>query len=296
MVICAVGRRCRNPVLHVTAATVSAEFRSFPRQLPNRFTVTDTAGSVAGVTPSPGSPPIESRLAIISERICGVAALRFSRRCSTEDVPGLNDLWSRVCHQGTTYSASPAVLPFLLRASSGCDTAARARPLFLAGSIVSAPQTTLSGYEPIVEALRVLAVDAVRDRERSRNGRTYAMQSVLAIQVDRLWSRVLDHLGDGELLALCLACRKDLYVVVGQYGFFVAAGEWIRDSETSRTEIRPLEIENFTGVGNWLYSICDQPADSELAGWIRCLFSVSRCPECRLPFGVEEAIPGIENN
>jgi hypothetical protein len=64
----------------------------------------------------------------------------------------MDDLWSRVCHQGTTYSASPA------------------------------------------------------------------------FQVDRLWSRVLDHLSDGELLALCPACRKDLYVVVGQFVFFVAEG------------------------------------------------------------------------
>jgi hypothetical protein len=127
-------------VVRVTAATVSAEVRSLPCYLPSRFSLTATAGSVAGVTPSPGSPP------------------------------------------------------------------------------------TIGGYEPIPEALRVLALDTVRDRELSRNGRTYVMQSVLAFQVDRLWSRVLDHLSDGELLALCPACRKDLYVVVGQYGFFVAAG------------------------------------------------------------------------
>lgn len=228
---------------------------------------------------------------------------------SAEDLPGIisalnpdpkapawDDLWSRVCHQGTTYSASPAVLPFLLRVASGWDAAARAMPLFLAGSIVSAPQTTLSGYEPTVEALRVLALDTVRNHELSRNDRIYVMQSVLAFQGDRLWGCVLDRLSDGEFLALCPACRKDLYVVVGQYGFFVAAGEWIRNSEISRTEIRPLEAENLTGVGNWLYSICDQSADSELAGWIRYLFGVSKCPECRQPFGVVEAIAGTEKN
>src|ERR1700716_1077210 len=35
------------------------------------------------------SPPIESRPAIISDGSCSVTALRFSRRCSTEDVPGI---------------------------------------------------------------------------------------------------------------------------------------------------------------------------------------------------------------
>ena len=38
----------------------------------------------------PGPPPIEPRSAIISEGSCRVAALRFSRRCSTEDVPGIS--------------------------------------------------------------------------------------------------------------------------------------------------------------------------------------------------------------
>lgn len=226
---------------------------------------------------------------------------------SAEDLPGIisalkpdpnapawDDLWSRVCHQGTTYSASPAVLPFLLRAASGWDAAARAMPLALAGSIVSAPQTTLSGYETTVEALRMLGLDTVKDRELSRNDRIYVMQSVLALQGDRLWGRVLDHLSDGEFPALCPNCRKDLYVVVGQYGFFVAAGEWVRNSETSRTEIRPLETENLTGVGNWLYSVCDQSGDSELAGWVRYLFGVSKCPECCQHFEVVDAIAGIE--
>jgi hypothetical protein len=58
-------------------------------------------------------------------------------------------------------------------------------------------------------------------------------------------------------------------------------------------EIRPLEADNLAGVGNWLYSVCDQSGDSELAGWIRYLFGVSKCPECRQPFGLVDAIAEI---
>jgi hypothetical protein len=107
---------------------------------------------------------------------------------SAEDLPGIisaltpdpnapawDDLWSRVCHQGTTYSASPAVLPFLLLAASGWDARGRAMPLALAGAIVSAPQTTLSGHEPTVEALRVLALATVKGPELSRNDRIVVM-------------------------------------------------------------------------------------------------------------------------
>jgi hypothetical protein len=210
--------------------------------------------------------------------------------------PAWDELWNRVCHQETTYSASPAVLPFLLRCASGWDAAARAMPLVLAGSIVSAPQTKLSGYEPTVEALRLLALDTVRDRGLSRRDRIYVMQSVLALQGDRFWGRVLDHLSDGEFPALCPGCRNDLYVVVGQYGFFVALGDWVRSPETSRTAIRPSGTEKLTGVGNWLHSVCDQSGDRELAGWILYLFGFASCPACRHPFGVADAIAEIEKN
>jgi hypothetical protein len=204
--------------------------------------------------------------------------------------PAWDELWSRVCHQGTTYSASPAVLPFLLRAASGWDSAARATPLLLAGSIVSAPQTTLSGYEPTVEALRILALDTVRDRELSRNDRIYVMQSALAFQRDRLWGRVLEHLVDGEFPALCPTCRRDIYVVIGRYGFFVAAGDWVRSPQTPRTEIRPRETEELNGVGSWLYRVCAESGDSELGEWIRYVFGVSKCPECQESFEVPAAI------
>ena len=41
----------------------------------------------------PGSPPIVSRRANIPEGICVVAAWRFSRRCSMEDVPGISRIF-----------------------------------------------------------------------------------------------------------------------------------------------------------------------------------------------------------
>ena len=106
--------------------------------------------------------------------------------------PAWNDLSSRVCHQGTTYSASPAVLPFLLSIASNWSTTDRAMPLALAGSIVAAPQTILDGYEETVEGLRRLALETVKNPRLPREDRIYIMQSVLAFQGDRLWGRVLD--------------------------------------------------------------------------------------------------------
>src|SRR5262245_60984941 len=60
--------------------------------------------------------------------------------------PVWNELWGRVCHQDSTFSASPHVLPFLLKAASVWEPESRAMPLALAGCIVAAPETVSDGY------------------------------------------------------------------------------------------------------------------------------------------------------
>jgi hypothetical protein len=208
--------------------------------------------------------------------------------------PAWEDLWSRVCHQGTTYSASPAVLPFLLSVASNWSTTDRAMPLTLAGSIVVAPQTILDGYEETVEGLRALALDTVKNPGLSREDRIYIMQSVLAFQGDRLWGRVLDHLEGGEFPASCPACRKDLYIVIGKHGIFVTSDDWMRKPSVVRTEIKPLEADTLSGVGKWLHTVSVQSKDSELSYWVRYLFGTSKCPECGKPFNLPDAIAQIE--
>src|SRR4029077_4807511 len=177
--------------------------------------------------------------------------------------PVWGDLWSRVCHQGTTYSASPAVLPFLLSISSNWSTTDRAMPLALAGSIVAAPQTILDGYEETVEGLRRLALETGENPELSRVYRIYVMQSVLAFQGDRLWGTVLDHLSDGEFPALCTACRKELYLVIGKHGVFVTSADWGVEPTVVKTKIKPLEADTMTGVGKWLHTVSVHSNDLE---------------------------------
>ena len=58
-----------------------------------------------------------------------------------------DELWERVCHQYTTYSASIHVLPYLLRAASDWAPCSRAMPLALAGFIVSATETSVVGMK-----------------------------------------------------------------------------------------------------------------------------------------------------
>src|SRR5580700_2905302 len=96
--------------------------------------------------------------------------------------PVWHELWGRVCHQGSTFSASVHVLPFLLNAASGWEPTSRAMPLALAGSIVWGLEAVLEDYEPCVEGLRLLALETLKASELTRIDRIYVMQSALAFQ------------------------------------------------------------------------------------------------------------------
>jgi len=215
------------------------------------------------------------------------------------DAPAWDDLWSRVCHQGTTYSASPAVLPFLLDLASSWKAPARVSPLFLAGAIVAARETVLAGYEPTVEALRTQAVETAKASGLSRSDRIYVMDSALALGGDRLWGGVLNHLNDGEFPGVCPWCSgrtlgKDLYLVIGKYGFFTTAGDWLRDPKASKNEIQPQPAEALIGAASWMHAVSIEAGDPELAEWCCYLFGSSKCPHCGQPFQVASAIAAAQ--
>lgn len=133
-------------------------------------------------------------------------------------------------------------------------------------------------------------LDTVKDPELSREERVYVMQSVLAFQGDELWGKVLDHLNDGEFPALCPACQKELYLLIGKHGIFVTSADWVRESSVAKTGIEPLEANSLTGVGKWLYTVSMQSNDSDLSTWTRNLFGSSKCPDCGELFHLPDAI------
>ena len=80
---------------------------------------------------------------------------------TAEDIPGLlatvtpdpqhagwNDLWSRLCHQGTVYPASYAALPTLTRLAREWSAADRRMPLILAGAIVASTDQPYGDEDP----------------------------------------------------------------------------------------------------------------------------------------------------
>ena len=208
--------------------------------------------------------------------------------------PVWHELWGRVCHQGSTFSASPHVLPFLLRAAAAWEPVSRCMPLALAGSIVAARETVLDGSRSTLEELRLLALDTLKSGELSRQERVYLMQSALAFEGDRLWGHALDGLNDGEFSGVCPACQIELYFVIGQYGVFCAAQDWVDNPETPRSDIHALAADELLGAGRRLHSLSLESGDPVLAEWICSVFGVSTCPNCGQSLQVANAIAAAE--
>jgi hypothetical protein len=207
--------------------------------------------------------------------------------------PVWEDLWSRVCHQYSTYSASAHVLPFLLTSASAWEPQERAMPLALAGSIVCAPETVLAGHEPCVGELRLLAIETLKSSKLTRSDRIYLMQSVLAFEGDRLWGHLLDDLNTGAFYGPCRACHTNLCFVIGPEGFFCTTQDWPRHPETLRSEILPKTLGELERVGQRLYALCIDSGDAVLGEWICHLFGASSCPQCGEALDAEKLVGAI---
>ena len=222
---------------------------------------------------------------------------------SAEDLPGLlaqlepdprspvwGELWGRVCHQHSTYSASPHVLPFLFQAASAWEPRSRTMPLALAGAIIDAPETVLDGDLSSLAEWRLLALDTIRSGDLSRQDLIYVIQAVLAFERDRLWGHALDRLNDGEFPGACPVCHTALSIVIGQHGFTCAAQDWVRIPDTRRSEIQAIAAGELPSDGRRIYDLCLEAADAGLAEWICYLFGASTCPNCGQSLPLPELI------
>lgn len=205
------------------------------------------------------------------------------------------ELWSRLCHQGTVYSASFAALPALANAAEQWKPAERAQSLALAAAILASDDVQgcrddlLSPVAWVVPHFQQLCRDSLAEGGTSQTEFIHLMQAARASDGDPFWGQQLDHLASGEFSGVCPSCGTDLYLVIGEHGFFTTAEEWIRRPETHRTAIEP-NGRALPGVGRWLFETARRAHQQEVAGWIPYVFGNGVCPKCDRIFAVADAI------
>jgi hypothetical protein len=213
-------------------------------------------------------------------------------------------LWSRLCHQGTVYSASFAALPALADVAGQWKPTERAQVIALAASILgcidSCPDDLLSSLEWVVPRFQELCRESLAETGLSTHDFIYLLQAARSFERDQLWGQELDHLASGEFPGACPRCGVGLFLVIGEYGFFTTAEDWVQRTGSASGTIRlrpgikrtPIEPnhEVLPEVGRWLYQHAEAAQQNEVACWIRHVFGTSVCPSCGQMFQVQDAI------
>lgn len=139
---------------------------------------------------------------------------------SAEAVPGLlaaaesgdsevwNDLWSRLCHQGTVYSASSFAIPALAALAENAPQGGYSEALQLASAIVSSTDRSAGFEDPRIA--HTADVRALRDKAE-RNLQladgfpdfAYALQALMAFEDVPIWQMSLEWIANEEAPFAC---------------------------------------------------------------------------------------------
>ncbi|MFG2512047.1 hypothetical protein [Streptomyces sp. NPDC048584] len=231
---------------------------------------------------------------------------------TAEDVPGLLDgastdsqspawdeLWSRLCHQGTVYSASYAVLPALTQLARQWSTPDRQAPLYLAGSIVISTDRPHDWEDPrvtytseISELIR-LTEEALQDPTLADVPGTYVdlLATLLSFQGVEVWGEQLEGLHEGEYEVSCPACASENFVVFGEYGFFSTTDSmYMNETAAKKIPLQPTDASALEGIARELHSRALADNQTDVAGKLTYVFGEARCAECDAVFSVADAV------
>jgi hypothetical protein len=206
------------------------------------------------------------------------------------------ELWSRICHQGSVYSASFAAIPRLTQAAAVWPPSARSMVLSLAGAIFAGDDQRSefadmrTRYQDQLTQLRILAAETLASPALAQADFLYVQQAALAFEDIRSWATELDRLNGGEFEASCPACGTQLHVAIGDYGFFTSEEDYAFNSDVKRERLRPANPASLKPLARRLYDAALSAGHTELASSICYLFGDGTCVNCQQHFSVSERI------
>ncbi|MFF8594548.1 hypothetical protein ACF061_24475 [Streptomyces sp. NPDC015220] len=199
-----------------------------------------------------------------------------------------SDLWSRLCHQGSVYSASFAALAPLAdlgdKAGKDGDNA-----LILAGAIVAgADEGTRARHMDEIEALRLLAHGRVRE-PADPDVYVYLLQAAMAFDGVPVWSECLEGLADEEYEVSCPECDMGVLIAIGEAGCFSAVGDY-EPGDSSAIPLRPALPQDLEGPARQLYEAAREAGVGRVAAGLTHLFGNATCAECGTEFSLSEQV------
>lgn len=201
------------------------------------------------------------------------------------------DLWDRLCHQGTVYSASYAALPALARLSLRGDPDGCVYALHLAADIIAStdgPEDSATVRQRYRHELAALHAVAARNLRHAKDDTAfvYGLEALMAFEDGGVWQRNLHRLANGEAEFECPSCGEFLLLGLDGPPFQLESGT---DASVARTTVTPVEPSAATVEGRLLAlaRANDRPA---VAAALPQLFGDATCPHCHTPFQVSQAL------
>lgn len=244
---------------------------------------------------------------------------------TTRDREILSELWDRLCHQGSVYSASFAALPELIRLAERWYPSDDCLMLIcLATSILTGEDgdnlrrpsrpgevkepsvwTTTADridvdsplrdrYQTEIDALLRLSETYLEQPNLSENDFAYLLSWIVALKGYLLWSEVLAYFATslcgwgGD----CDRCGEfvDIYTTDRSAIAEVAKS----NSEKLQTSLYPAFPESLTGIGRWLYETARDRGFELVAQKITYILGTGSCPECGADFQVPKIMDFTE--
>lgn len=201
-----------------------------------------------------------------------------------------DELWSRLCHQGTVYSASYAAIPLLADACRRQPVSGYMAGLQLVGSIVAStdgpePSTTVrSRYSREIADLRGIAEQtlsvATSDAEF-----LYAVETLMAFEDGGRWQRDLNYVANGEVPLDCPTCAEHLLLHLEVEPPWLSA--W--DTEAGGVPVESRAPEPGT-VEARIIDLATENGRHDVARTLGYVFGTTTCPFCGSAFEVAAAI------
>ena len=212
-----------------------------------------------------------------------------------------DELFERICHQGSIYSASIAAFPHLVRmAENAASENAQVDILLLAGAICESRDLEMAlfavedadSFKAATPTALKLSVSALQ-RITDFNSGIYILKAVLSFSGHVGPARILDGFVDKEFTPCCPVCEADLYVWPATEGLAVAAEDPVSHPSTMRIPVAKgptASPQNFE-VHGWLTELlCSAPSLSMVADQIAYLFGTASCPACAGSFSLFDAL------
>lgn len=209
-----------------------------------------------------------------------------------DDPAAWEELWGRLCHQGTVSTASYAAIPHLAVLALQSEPSGYNQALALSAAIVGSedgPETSEAIRYRYASYVREMRTAAERNLPFARDDVefVYGVQALLALEGVPTWKNHLESIADGEVGLECPACHE----------FLLLALEGATGQEGSKEEDPNMQATGIPAGPNRLdpgadraYSIAIAHQRPNVAAAMLRLFGRAHCPLCGDDFDVASAL------